>query len=96
MNGDGEMFSLLTIGRYIYNDSLWLAEKLRSYEAQWNDRHDLPVRAKGKLQLGKDILLLENFGKRAYKNEMNTQRTVLKDLLGGQYKLIGRERNMSR
>ena len=42
-------------------------------------------RAYGKVNLEPEIKVLLTFGKRAYTNEMNAQRTIITDLLGGQY-----------
>ena len=62
---------------FLYNDSLWIAEQLRSFQAQ-----QAPATAK-RLKLDADASALENFGKRAYGKEMESQRTVIVDLLDG-------------
>ena len=72
------------ISRYLYNDAMWLAEQLRDFAASWTAREDLNPRAHGKVKLDSEIQSLEKFGKRAYGNEMSTQRTILSDLLGGE------------
>jgi protein transport protein DSL1/ZW10 len=64
---------------------MWLAERLQDFAAGWTAREDLNPRAHGKVKLDPDIQALEIFGKRAYTNEMSTQRTILNDLLGGKY-----------
>lgn len=38
------------------------------------------------LRLDNDVKSLQNFANRAYSNEMNTQKMVLRDLLGGKIK----------
>ena len=59
---------------FLYNDSLWLAERLQ--------RHDLERSApRGRLLAG--VSALSAFGKRAYGREMESQRTILSDLLDG-------------
>ncbi|KAI9714356.1 MAG: hypothetical protein M1820_000317 [Bogoriella megaspora] len=60
----------------IYNDSARLAEQLRSLRP--SDPKTLT-----KLKLEVDIKALEGFSKRAYSKEMESQRTILRDLLDG-------------
>lgn len=62
---------------------MWLADQLRTLSNEWANRQDLSTKAHGKVKLDAEILLVEKFGRRAYGNEMNTQRTILNDLLGG-------------
>ncbi|KAJ5610459.1 hypothetical protein N7510_007178 [Penicillium lagena] len=57
---------------YLYNDSLYLAEQVR----QLVEKHDLS-------RLNSDVEALEKFGKLAYSKEMQTQRTIVTDLLDG-------------
>ncbi|KAL4755297.1 hypothetical protein BDW72DRAFT_200302 [Aspergillus terricola var. indicus] len=57
---------------YLYNDSLYLADQVRQVA---ND-HQLS-------RLDSDIEALEKFGKLAYSKEMQTQRTIVTDLLDG-------------
>ncbi len=61
----------------IYNDSNRLLDQLRLYLS------DLEPETVGKLRLDADIKALEGFGKRAYGGEMESQRTILRDLLDG-------------
>ena len=61
---------------FLYNDSLWMAERLR----QIAESHNKPA---GKPRLEADNLALVNFGKRAYGKEMESQRTIIGDLLDG-------------
>ncbi|KAI9789774.1 MAG: hypothetical protein M1816_005813 [Peltula sp. TS41687] len=58
---------------FLYNDSLWLAEQL--------SRIDETPRSGGSLKFQSDVIVLENFGKHAYKKEMESQRNTLRDLL---------------
>lgn len=53
-------------------------------------REDLSPRASGKVRLDSEVEMLQKFGKRAYGNEMSTQRTILNDLLGGKLYIVGR------
>ncbi|KAL4964715.1 uncharacterized protein BDV14DRAFT_71303 [Aspergillus stella-maris] len=57
---------------YLYNDSMYLAEKVRQVA---NDKQ--LTRLQG------DVDALERFGKLAYSKEMQTQRTIVTDLLDG-------------
>ena len=61
---------------FLYNDGLYMAEKLRSF-AEHQARHS------ENLEIEADTSALELFGKRAYGKEMESQRTVLGDLLDG-------------
>jgi len=67
---------------------LWLAEQLRDFGKNWVMREDLSPRASGKVRLDSEVELLQKFGKRAYGNEMSTQRIILNDLLGGELSII--------
>ncbi|KAJ5171525.1 uncharacterized protein N7500_004308 [Penicillium coprophilum] len=63
----------LTSGQmYLYNDSLYLADEIRKLA----EEHDLS-------RLQPDVEALEKFGKLAYSKEMQTQRTIVTDLLDG-------------
>ncbi|OQE06076.1 hypothetical protein PENVUL_c020G00308 [Penicillium vulpinum] len=57
---------------YLYNDSLYLADEIRKLV----EEHELP-------RLQPDVEALEKFGKLAYSKEMQTQRTIVMDLLDG-------------
>ncbi|EYE94913.1 uncharacterized protein EURHEDRAFT_412757 [Aspergillus ruber CBS 135680] len=57
---------------YLYNDSMYLAERIRKIV----EEHQLS-------RLATDIDALEKFGKAAYSKEMQTQRTIVTDLLDG-------------
>jgi centromere/kinetochore protein ZW10 len=75
----------LTSTRFTYNDSIWLCDKLEEFQSDWDKRTDLAPRAYGKVKLDPEIKNLRSFGKRAYTNELNAQRTVITDLLGGRF-----------
>lgn len=63
----------LTSGQmYLYNDCMYLAERLRGIL----EEHNLP-------RLQNDIDGVEKFGKIAYSKEMQSQRTILTDILDG-------------
>lgn len=74
--------------RFLYNDSSYLAEQLTSFSSAWKDREDISPRAKTMLRLDNDIKSLQNFANRAYTNELSIQKTVLRDLLGGEQSLL--------
>ncbi|KAK0894122.1 ribosome biogenesis protein ytm1 [Friedmanniomyces endolithicus] len=59
----------------IYNDASHLASLLREWQAS-----QPPA---SRLRLDNDVLALETFAKRAYSAEMESQRTILRDLLDG-------------
>lgn len=60
----------------IYNDALHLSDLLRSWS---NSR---PAES-GRLRLDADLVALEGLAKRAYGVEMESQRTILRDILDG-------------
>ncbi|KAF2725702.1 hypothetical protein K431DRAFT_281066 [Polychaeton citri CBS 116435] len=62
-------------GMLMYNDSNRLAENLRSWQASQ------PLASR--LRLDNDVKALEQFAKAAYSSEMESQRTILRDLLDG-------------
>jgi centromere/kinetochore protein ZW10 len=62
---------------------MYLAEQLKDFVKAWSSRDDLGPRAQGKVRLDSEIEALEKFSRRAYGNEMSTQRTIITDLLGG-------------
>ena len=66
---------------YLYNDSLYMCEQIRKF----SERHsNLSVPADSNpFNVDIDIKALEIFGKRAYGKEMESQRTILGDLLDG-------------
>ncbi|KAL8679392.1 MAG: hypothetical protein Q9186_004327 [Xanthomendoza sp. 1 TL-2023] len=67
INNKGNMF--------LYNDCLWLADQLRQLMRDGNQKHGL--------HFDNDMAALEAFGKRSYGKEMESQRTIIKDLLDG-------------
>ncbi|KAK4156341.1 Centromere/kinetochore protein zw10 [Chaetomidium leptoderma] len=73
---------------YLYNDSSYLAEQLAEFAAAWKTRDDISTRAQNMLRLDNDIKSLQSFANRAYTNELSIQKTVLRDLLGGEHNLI--------
>jgi centromere/kinetochore protein ZW10 len=62
---------------------MWLCDQLKDFAAKWQSRTDIPPRARNLVKLDSEIKYLESFGKRSYKKEMDTQRTILGDLLAG-------------
>ncbi|TLD11063.1 hypothetical protein PgNI_05587 [Pyricularia grisea] len=73
---------------YLYNDASYLAEKLGDFASSWKARDDLTPRAQNMLRIENDIKALQGFANRAYSNEMNTQKTIVKDLLGGEQSVM--------
>lgn len=74
--------------RYLYNDAMYLAEKLGEFSDNWKVREDVTPRAKTMLRLDNDIKTLQSFANRSYAAEMSIQRTVLRDLLGDSQSLL--------
>ena len=70
---------------FLYNDSLWLAEclqQLASHHTTRSGRH-IQSRTAHNLNLEAHVAALESYGKRAYAKEMESQRTIITDLLDG-------------
>ena len=70
---------------FLYNDCLWLAERLGqlpSYKITSSGKR-IQSRTAYNLNLDSHIQALETFGKRAYAKEMESQRTIIIDLLDG-------------
>ncbi|KAL2021459.1 hypothetical protein VTK56DRAFT_7092 [Thermocarpiscus australiensis] len=73
---------------YLYNDATYLSERLAEFAAAWKTRADISARAQNMLRLDNDIKSLQSFANRAYTNELSIQKTVLRDLLGGEQNLM--------
>ncbi|SPN98973.1 uncharacterized protein DNG_02012 [Cephalotrichum gorgonifer] len=73
---------------YLYNDAMHLAERLAEFSSGWRSRKDLSKKARDMLRLDGDVESLQSFANRAYSTEMNTQKTVVRDLMGGTYSLM--------
>jgi centromere/kinetochore protein ZW10 len=72
----------------IYNDASRLADQIRSFvnrQAEKDANSTLPthLRPSSRLRLDNDIKALETFAKRAYSAEMESQRTIIRDMLDG-------------
>ncbi|OCK75915.1 hypothetical protein K432DRAFT_446386 [Lepidopterella palustris CBS 459.81] len=72
----------------IYNDCTRISDQIRSFlteQAHKDQTSSLPLhlRPSARLKLDGDIKAIEGFGKRAYGREMESQRTIIKDLLDG-------------
>lgn len=74
---------------------MYLAEKLTEFSDGWKKREDLTPRARNMLRLDNDIKSLQNFANRSYANEMNIQKTVLRDLLGGSQSVMQQDETES-
>lgn len=70
---------------FLYNDSLWLAERLQQLTSDHITRSGKHIQSRTahNLNLDAHVLALESFGKRAYAKEMESQRTIITDLLDG-------------
>ncbi|KJZ80431.1 hypothetical protein HIM_00281 [Hirsutella minnesotensis 3608] len=73
---------------FLYNDAMFMAEKMTEFSSTWKQREDLTPRARNMLRLDSDVKTLQNFANRSYANEMNIQKTVLQDLLGDSQSLM--------
>ncbi|KAF7558063.1 hypothetical protein G7046_g5889 [Stylonectria norvegica] len=73
---------------FLYNDAMYLAENLSAFSEAWKNREDLTPRARSMLRLDNDIKSLQSFANRSYSNEMNIQKTILRDLLGGSQSIM--------
>ncbi|KAI1099616.1 hypothetical protein F4804DRAFT_77690 [Jackrogersella minutella] len=73
---------------FLYNDATYLSERLSDLARDWKAREDLTSRAIAMLRLDNDVKALQSFANRAYASEMSTQKTVLRDLLGGSQNLL--------
>ncbi|KAB5563043.1 hypothetical protein GE09DRAFT_1110803 [Coniochaeta sp. 2T2.1] len=80
---------------YLYNDANYMAERLVDFAAAWKERTDISSRARNMLKLDNDVKSMQSFATRAYSNEMNTQKVVLRDLLGGDQNLMQQEETES-
>ncbi|KAI1138683.1 hypothetical protein F5Y05DRAFT_384813 [Hypoxylon sp. FL0543] len=82
-------YSLNTGGNmFLYNDATYLSERLSDLTKNWKTREDLTPRATAMLRLDNDIKALQSFANRAYASEMSTQKTIIRDLLGGSQNLL--------
>lgn len=70
---------------YLYNDAMWLAERFQQFQSDWQNRPDIPRRTLAMVKIETERGVLLSFGKRAYTNELNAQRTIINDLLGGTF-----------
>ncbi|KAK3403202.1 hypothetical protein B0T20DRAFT_19354 [Sordaria brevicollis] len=73
---------------FLYNDATYLSERLTEFAEEWAKRDNIGTRARTMLRLDNDIKSMQSFANRAYRNEMSIQKTVLRDLLGGEQNLI--------
>ncbi|KAL7945422.1 hypothetical protein V8C42DRAFT_323111 [Trichoderma barbatum] len=73
---------------FLYNDAIYLSEKLSDFSSAWKQREDLTPRARSMLRIDNDVRTLKSFANRSYSNEMSLQKTILQDLLGGSQSLV--------
>ena len=67
---------------------MYLAERLTELSSAWKAREDLTPRARNMLRVDNDIKTLQGFANRSYAAEMNVQKTILRDLLGGAQSIL--------
>ncbi|KAI4724739.1 hypothetical protein E4T49_07497 [Aureobasidium sp. EXF-10728] len=72
----------------IYNDASRLADQIRSFVNKQAEKDAtstlvMHLRPSSRLRLDNDIKALETFAKRAYSAEMESQRTIIRDMLDG-------------
>ncbi|KAH7151986.1 hypothetical protein B0J13DRAFT_497658 [Dactylonectria estremocensis] len=80
---------------FLYNDARYLAESLSDLSDNWKKREELTLRARNMLRLDNDIKSLQSFANRSYANEMNIQKTILRDLLGGSQSVMQQDETES-
>ncbi|KAH7165735.1 hypothetical protein EDB81DRAFT_263183 [Dactylonectria macrodidyma] len=80
---------------FLYNDARYLAERLSDFSDNWKKREELTPRARNMLRLDNDIKSLQSFANRSYANEMNIQKTILRDLLGGSQSVMQQDETES-
>jgi protein transport protein DSL1/ZW10 len=69
---------------FLYNDTLYMAELLRTLSKERANSTDTATSKAGqKLDLSSDIALLETFGRQKYSAEMESQKLILRDFLDG-------------
>lgn len=70
---------------FLYNDSVWLLERLHCLHSEHTTASGrrIPSRMAHNLKLLEHTSALESYGKRAYAKEMESQRTIITDLLDG-------------
>ncbi|ROT43701.1 hypothetical protein SODALDRAFT_327907 [Sodiomyces alkalinus F11] len=73
---------------FLYNDAMYLAERLAELTETWKSRNDLPQRAKAMLRIDDDIKTMRSFANRTYTGELGLQKTVIRDLLGGEQSIV--------
>lgn len=80
---------------FLYNDVTYLSDRLADLVKSWSGRVDLNPRAIKMLRLDNDIKTLKSFAARAYSTEMTTQRTIIRDLLGGEQNVMQQDGDTS-
>ena len=70
---------------FLYNDSLWLAERLQQFASHHTTRSGKQIQSRTahNLNLEAHVSAVKSYGKRAYVKEMESQRTIIVDLLDG-------------
>ena len=73
-----------------------LSERLAEFSKIWQARQDLNKKTRDMLRLDDDVKSLQSFANRAYSTELVTQKTVVRDLLGGTVTCEGNQNEMKR
>ncbi|CAK7202365.1 ribosome bioproteinsis protein ytm1 [Sporothrix eucalyptigena] len=75
---------------YLYNDAMYLAERLAELSTTWNEKLSASSSSSSAsmLRLDGEVAKLQAFASRAYGREMAVQKTVLRDLLGGDQNVL--------
>ena len=73
-----------------------LSERLAEFSKIWQARQDLNKKTRDMLRLDDDVKSLQSFANRAYSTELVTQKTVVRDLLGGTVTCEGNQKEMKR
>ncbi|CCU77089.1 zw10/centromere/kinetochore protein zw10 [Blumeria hordei DH14] len=76
---------------YCYNDCTWLAENIKAFVSTWKRWSGIPFSIRSADKIMEDVIKLEQFGKRAYKNELNSQKRIINDLLGDTQNIFQQE-----
>lgn len=76
---------------YCYNDCTWLAENIRAFVSTWKRWSEIPFSIRSADKIMEEVVRVEQFGKRAYKNELNSQKCIINDLLGDTQNIFQQE-----
>lgn len=75
-----------------YNDALWLASEIEKTMKDWKAKSTASPRAHGKIKFDAEIETIQRWGKGAYAEELNEQKTIILDLMGGAQSFLSASR----